>query len=465
MSFLDKFKRKPKPDGLRAPGAQQDDDTTALDELPVVDAEVAEPQTLAEAAQRAHRPTPRQGSVSASPDSVMPDGDDGLPSVNRRKGNSKLINTLGIVVVLGVGVALMVAMNGKKGGRAKPLSEASIQNTMPPLAMPAPPPLAVPSDIASAPATDGKAKAIDLRGGSPKDSAGKPVLDWSDRKMVGSLLLATSQGSGAQPQGQAQGVAAGGTGQRPVSPVQPVYPQSGTTAQAVPLMNSAPGGAGAQPGGRDGLGARLESTELRPAAASLLGDRNFLITRGTALDCALETAIDTSLPGIVTCRLTRDVYSDNGQVLLMERGTQMVGEQQGNVKQGQARVFALWNRAKTPLGVVVSLNSPGTDALGRSGLDGWVDNHFAERFGAAVLMSFIQGTIKVMVQRAQSSSTTGSTTVYGGTADAGGQIVEKILESTVNIPPTILKNQGDHIQVMVARDLDFAGVYALRLAP
>lgn len=37
------------------------------------------------------------------------------------------------------------------------------------------------------------------------------------------------------------------------------------------------------------------------------------------------------------------------------------------------------------------------------------------------------------------------------------------LENSINIPPTMYKNQGDIIGILVGEDIDFSGVYAVRL--
>jgi len=120
----------------------------------------------------------------------------------------------------------------------------------------------------------------------------------------------------------------------------------------------------------------------------------------------------------------------------------------------------LWSEARTPTGIIVPLASPGADELGRAGLPGEVNRHFWQRFGAAMLVSVIDGAVQTAVQ---SSSKDGGTVIYNPSGSQG--VTTEVLKSTVNVPPTIVKPQGDRIAVLVARDLDFAAVYALRPLP
>lgn len=436
MGFFDKFKGN-----KGKPGEQ-----TGADDLPDMEAENMSLADAAKQAQAQKEFRARENSATTAAEN------EGLPSVNRRNGANKMTTVLGFVVILGAAAALIVAVNGNKAGTPKKRNasqEEQIANNLPPLTIPlTPTQMATPQNsqnmvpaitvnqtqVNQANNPFNPAQPIPLReagsgagGGGETAANGKPPQDWTDRKMGGSLIL------GAQMLG-------------------------GVTAANV----SAQSDDDERGDNNNELAAKLRPTASKGVAASMLPDRNFLITKGTTLDCALETALDSTLPGMTTCRLTRDVYSDNGQVLLLDRGSQLVGEYQGGTKQGQARLFVLWTRVKTPMGVVVSLNSPGTDALGRSGLEGWVDNHFLERFGAAILMSFISDSVTALVNK-NSGASGGTTNVYSSAANGGEKVVEKILESTVNIPPTIVKNQGEHIQVMVARDLNFSDVYGLRV--
>lgn len=215
------------------------------------------------------------------------------------------------------------------------------------------------------------------------------------------------------------------------------------------------GGEGGAPAGD--LDALLRPSVTPAVQAQVLPTRRMLLPKGAFLDCTLETALDSTLPGMTTCILATDAFSADGSVVLLERGTKLVGETRGQVRQGSARVYVLWTEARTSNGVVVPLASPGTDELGRSGLPGRVDRHFMERFGAAILVSVIDGAIQAEVASQRGN---GSTVVVDPSASR--DIMTEILRSTINIPPTVVKPQGDRIQVLVARDLDFRSVYELR---
>ncbi len=205
------------------------------------------------------------------------------------------------------------------------------------------------------------------------------------------------------------------------------------------------------------LSAFLVDQPTPAVEAHLLPTQSLLLPKGSFIDCTLETAIDSTLPGMTTCVTATDTFSADGHVVLLERGTKLVGETRGQVQQGAARVFVLWTEARTPTGVAVPLDSPAADELGRSGLTGNVDRHFWERFGAAVLISVIDGAVQAGVQ---SSAGRGGTVIYspGGAQD----VMSEVLKGTLAIPPTVVKNNGDRVQVLVARDVDFRKVYELR---
>lgn len=236
---------------------------------------------------------------------------------------------------------------------------------------------------------------------------------------------------------------------------------------SVPLQGEYPQGArgglgskGDKEGG--GLASKLKPTMVSGARAGMIPDRSFFITQGNFLDCALETAISSDVPGFTSCRLTRDVYSTDSKVLLLERGSKIVGQYEGGLRRGQSRIFVLWTRIETPNGVIVNLNSPGTDALGRSGHSGFLDTHFWKRFGGAILLSLIDDFGTYLAHKASSNGSGDNQFQFGETSGTAQDAASIALKNSINIPDTLIKNQGDHISIYVARDLDFRGVYDLK---
>lgn len=216
-------------------------------------------------------------------------------------------------------------------------------------------------------------------------------------------------------------------------------------------------------GGGGELAEKLQPMRLSGSSAGRLGNRDMLITQGTQLDCVLETRLVTTQPGMTTCHLTRDVYSTSGRVVLLDRGSKVVGFYQGGLRQGQARIFVQWSRIETPSGVVINLDSPGTGPLGEAGLGGWIDRHFWERFGGAIMISLI-GDLGDWASR-QGSRQGDNSIQFSNTANGVESAAAEALRNSINIPPTLYKNQGERVNILVARDLDFSDVYSLESIP
>ncbi|WP_299869828.1 type IV secretion system protein VirB10 [uncultured Roseobacter sp.] len=212
--------------------------------------------------------------------------------------------------------------------------------------------------------------------------------------------------------------------------------------------------AGAQ--GASGLAGDLKATKLEGSRASVLANPHLTITQGTIIPCVLDTAMDSSQPGMVRCTVTDDIYATTGTVVLLEKGTRIVGQYRGGLQRGTQRLFVIWTRAETPNGVIVTLDSAGTDGLGRAGFEGDIDTQFWTRFGGTMLLSVIDDALAALVVSSSNADTIENTT------NGASNLAQTELQSTINVPIVLRKNQGEEVAVMVARDLDFSAVYRLK---
>jgi type IV secretion system protein VirB10 len=239
-------------------------------------------------------------------------------------------------------------------------------------------------------------------------------------------------------------------------------------------------GASTPQGGTNPLASALSATLTPGTSATINRNPSMTLAKGTLPDCTLLTAIQTDQPGFLKCILNAPVMSMDGKVVLMEAGTTMEGEYTQGLQAGQSTIFTLWSRAVTPNFVSVQLNSPGTDALGRAGTSGYVDNKWFERFAGAVFFSLFEDAKQIYIarddaraaQRANGNTfgdtynigTQGTLSQFSNTGSTTKSIVEEMLKQGSQLRPSLYKNQGEIIKIFVARDVDFSTVYELRPA-
>ncbi|MDF3055157.1 MAG: type secretion protein [Gammaproteobacteria bacterium] len=183
----------------------------------------------------------------------------------------------------------------------------------------------------------------------------------------------------------------------------------------------------------------------------------YKILQGKLIGAVLETAIDSDLPGMVRAVITKDIYGDTGEIVLLPRGTRLVGQYSSSIAVGQTRAIVIWTRAITPNYVDIALGSPNTDQLGQAGMGGNVDTHFWQIFGNSALLSVLGVTASSVNTGPNQNQLTGNpyqAAVSQGVLNAS----TNVLQTRINIQPTIRIPQGSLIQVFVARDLDFSTV-------
>ncbi len=349
----------------------------------------------------------------------------------------KMLAGVGAVAVLGIGGALIYALQTRDAGRGgEELFSTNNRQTADGLA-------GLPSDYSGP-----------VLGPALPGDLGRPILDAQNRgQPVAPPVMATPAVDPEEERRRAEEEAAR---------LSNVFFQSGPRTGS-PAGTAMPGlaalGLGGQPDGTAGqnrhatfLNGPVDRQTVAPDRVTAPASP-YILQAGAVIPAALITGIRSDLPGQITAQVTENVYdSPTGSLLLIPQGTRIIGQYDDGVTFGQRRVLLVWNRLILPGGRSIVLERlPGADASGYAGLEDGVDYHWWDLMKAAGLSTLLgMGT-----ELATSDEDRLVRAIRDGAQDTVNQAGQQIVQRQLQVAPTLTIRPGFPVRIIVTRDLVF----------
>jgi type IV secretion system protein VirB10 len=177
----------------------------------------------------------------------------------------------------------------------------------------------------------------------------------------------------------------------------------------------------------------------------------FVIQAGAVIPAALVTGLRSDLPGQITAQVTENVFdSPTGRHLLIPQGARLIGTYDNRVSFGQSRVLLVWTRMILPNGRSIVLERmPGADEQGFSGLEDGVDYHWGRLFLAAGLSTLLG----VGLELGSNNESDIARAIRESGQDTVGRTGEEIVRRQLAVQPTLTVRPGFPVRVIVNRDL------------
>jgi type IV secretion system protein VirB10 len=230
-------------------------------------------------------------------------------------------------------------------------------------------------------------------------------------------------------------------------PVQQEAAQPSNTTQ--PAHAEGPSNAGNE---QQSAAATKRRVERRDREIDKAEGKQHRIFEGTVLESVLTNRLDGSFSGPVNCMLTANIYSRNGQHLLVPQGTRALGEVKRVSNVGQNRLAVVFHRLIMPDGYSVSLDQfQGMNQIGETGLRDKVNHHYIQVFGISLAIGAIAGLAQADTHRGLYQSS--SDAYRQGFAESLSQSSLRILDRYLNILPTVTIREGHRVKIYLADDL------------
>jgi type IV secretion system protein VirB10 len=204
--------------------------------------------------------------------------------------------------------------------------------------------------------------------------------------------------------------------------------------------------------------------------ATYIADGSVTIAQGKMISAILETAINTEMPGAVRAVISRDIFGESGNKILIPRGSRLYGAYSSSIQRGQARVQIGWTRLIRPDGVSLNINFTVSDQFGRAGIPGDVDNRYSSVITNSLLTSILTVGGVTAAQKLINNNTNSTTTVNQNqgitttTTNATNQAIYdvtktildtigQIITNSIDLNPVIRIPQGTKVTVIVNSDI------------
>jgi type IV secretory pathway VirB10-like protein len=241
--------------------------------------------------------------------------------------------------------------------------------------------------------------------------------------------------------------------------------QSGVVASNgnAPFGAGSEGGQGRQDQGQgffDQAGATADTDYLQATVTDPVSP--YELKAADIIEARMISGLTSDSHGIVRAVVSKNVYDHaTGLHIVVPQGSQLVGIYNTGVAYGQKRVEVAWQRVIYPAPCDQSLDlgqMPGSDQSGFSGFHDITDNHYAQIFLNALLLSGFSAGAQVSQQGNYSRG--GGYNAGQVAAGAMGQqlttLGEEFARRGLDIPPTETVRNGYPFTIMVTKDIAFA---------
>lgn len=177
----------------------------------------------------------------------------------------------------------------------------------------------------------------------------------------------------------------------------------------------------------------------------------YVVQAGSVIPAAIITGIRSDLPGQITAQVTQNVYdSPTGRILLIPQGSRLIGEYDSDVAAGQNRVLLAWDRLILPGGHSILLDRlPGADAAGMAGLEDQTNYHWGNMLKAALISTLLSAGTELI----SNGDSDLIRALRFGTQDTISQTGRQVVQRQLNVPPTLTVRPGFSLRIIVTRDL------------